>query len=159
MLEILKKLENSEEFKSWRQTHKDYLLSSCFRIIENTNKQPWQFHYYNKEKDKIVTFTISKQITIEPESKVFKKPEDVVEVLEIKNVKLQPNKAIKKALKNDKYKSLEFTKTLLLLQQTQEPIWNLSFFTSTYQILNIKLSAISGKLIHESFESLLSFKQ
>ena len=158
MLEILNKLENSEEFKSWRQAHQDYCLSSCFRIIQDKNKQPWQFHYYNKEKDKIVTFTISKEITIDPESKIFKKPEDVVEELEIKNVKIEPNKALKKALKNDKYKSLEFTKTLLLLQQIQEPIWNLSFFTSTYQILNIKLSAISGKIIHQSFESLLSFK-
>ncbi|HLC57525.1 MAG TPA: hypothetical protein VJH95_03060, partial [Candidatus Nanoarchaeia archaeon] len=159
MLASLKKLEASEAFHQWKSAHKDYYLSSCFTILEDKNTPPaWQFHYYSKKADAIVTFEVKTKITIEPASKVFKKKDAIVEPLEIAKVKIEAGQALKKVTSLKSYKACSFTQKLLLLQQINQPIWNLSLITSTYQILNIKLSAVSGEVLSESFESLLSLR-
>lgn len=163
MLELLHTLEESSIFKSWKQEHPDYYLSSCFATYDNNKKPEWQFHFYNKKKDKIVTFSMGKEstgkeITIEPESKIFKKKSAIVEELEIEKVKIEINQALRKIQHLEQYQHEDFTQKILILQQQQQPIWNISLITSTYQIINIKLSAISGSVLEESKESLLSFK-
>jgi len=157
MLDSLKKLENSAEFNQWKANHQDYYLSSCFTIL-NDDKPAWQFHYYSKKADAIVTFEVKTKITIEPASKVFKKKDAIVEPLEIAKVKIEAGQALKKVTSLKSYKACSFTQKMLLLQQINQPIWNLSLITSTYQILNIKLSAVSGEVLSESFESLLSLR-
>ena len=159
MLEILKKLESSKEFKTWKSNNPDYYLSSLFSTFNREESLKWQFHYYNKEKDQIVTIDTNPTI-IEPESGVFKKKDAKIEPLEIQKVKLGVMQALRKIKNLEQYKHETFNQKIILLQQYgNQPSWNISLITSTYQIINIKLSAISGKVLHESKESLLSFKQ
>ena len=162
MLELLKKLEASEKFKEWKNKNPGFYLSSCFSMLaKNKSGQPqvWQFHYYNKAKDKIVTFDCTKSIKIEPASKVFKKKESKVEPLQIDKVKIDFAQAVKKVYSLEKYKDNDFVQEIIILQQIKEPIWNISLITGTYSILNLKFSAVSGNIQHESFESLLNFKR
>ncbi|HLC62998.1 MAG TPA: hypothetical protein VJJ21_01645 [Candidatus Nanoarchaeia archaeon] len=159
MLEILKKLESSKEFKSWKSDNPGYYLSSLFSTLDKEESLKWQFHYYSKEKDEIVTFNLSPEITIDPDSEVFKKKDSRIEPLEIQKVKLGVMQALRKIKNLKQYSHETFNQKIILLQQFEnQPSWNISLITSTYQIINIKLSAISGKVLHESKESLLSFK-
>jgi len=158
MLELLEKLESSEKFREWKSNNPGYYLSSCFSMGKKNEQQSWQFHYYNKPNDKIVAFDMGKKINIQPESKVFKKKEDIVEPLQLNKVKIDLKQALEKIYALEKYKDNDFTQEIRLLQQVKQPVWNISLLTDTYLILNVKLSAISGKIIHESFESLLNFK-
>lgn len=159
MLEELNKLISSEIFKEFHENnHKSY-LSSCFTIIVDDKKPVWQFHYYNKNEDTITTFKVSDKIKKIPNTEVFKRESDKVEELKIDKIKIQYSQALEKINSLEKYNQQEFDKTIIILQNVSKPIWNISMLTKSFNILNVRLSAETGEILKETFESLLSFKQ
>jgi len=70
----LKKLEESREFKKWRQKNKSTYFSYAFKILQEMDPDEWQIGFYNKKKDKITTFMIgSGSINVRAEEEIFKK--------------------------------------------------------------------------------------
>ena len=157
MLATFQKLQESEVFKQWKQQHPQDYLSSCFTTIRKNTPLVWQFHYYNKKEDTMTTFEVKKSISQEAASKIFKRPGEIVEELELDKIKIPFEEALHKA-ESLSHPEEEFTEKIIILQQMQQPLWNLSMISSTFNLLNIKISAVSGEILHESFESLLSLK-
>tara|TARA_Y100000034_G_scaffold89696_1_gene107976 strand:- start:1416 stop:1868 length:453 start_codon:yes stop_codon:yes gene_type:complete len=142
MLSLYKKLESSKIFKDWKNKHKDSFLCS-YIVIDKT-----QFDFYNKN-DTITSFTVDNNIEIKENEKIFKKTE--LKELDLNNIKLKEKDAIE--IVNKKYSKETFNKKIIILQNTEEPFWNLTFITASLKILNVKID-MNKKIIQETFEPL-----
>jgi hypothetical protein len=105
-----------------------------------------EFHFYNKEKNLITSYPDNQQ------DEPFIKPGTIIEELKINEIKITLTQAIEIAEKNNK----EESKTIITLHQTTHPIWNISHITSSYNLINTKINAITGKIEEQTTESLLS---
>ena len=160
----LKKLEESSNFKSWKQKNKDTYFSYAFKIPQEMKSDDWQIGFYDKKKDKITTFIIANgEITTRPEEEIFKKEEKEVNEINLNKVKLTFDNAIVKA---DEFQKKNFpkdrsAKTIAILQNLSElgNIWNITYVTETFNTLNMKIDATSGKILEHNFASILSFRK
>jgi len=158
----IKKIESSKEYKSWKSKHKDSFLCGCFSILEDMNNIPeWQVDFYNPKQDMISSFVIrDDQVILSAEDKVFKKPTDKVEKLEIKKVKTELEKALSQVdkIKSETCPQESIAKAIIILQNIKIPIWNISYMTASMNILNVKINASDNKVINHDFVSMLKFK-
>jgi len=155
--QIIKKIEASAVFKEWKDLNKDYYLVHAFLMIDPSIKEEWQIGYYSRKKDKIVTFVVNKEITKNPEEKVFKKS-GMVKKLDMSKVKIPYEKALKTAEKFQKehYKAHDTEKKIIILQNLEEQIWNLTFISKAFSTLNIKINAENGKVLSHNLTNLFS---
>ena len=156
--EKLSIMEDSDRFKDWRKKNPDSYLTHAFCMHDGTSIDEWQFGYYNKSRDKIATFVLDDDVSLMPESDVLKK-DDLLNKLDIENVKVDVTKAleISKKCQEEKYKGQIPLKTIILLQHLNEGlVWNITYLTVAFKTLNIKVSAIDGKIADSSLKSLIS---
>ena len=118
-----------------------------------------QAGYYSPKTDKIVTFNFE-PFKINPPEDLFKK-ESVVEKLELKDVKVSVKKAMEtcEELRKKKYKKHKVGKKLIILQKLEKPIYNITFITQSFFVINIKLDASNNKIIKETMKAAISFKK
>lgn len=158
----IKKIESSKEYKSWKSKHKNSFLCGCFSILENIENIPeWQVDFYDSKQDIISSFIIKDdQVILSAEDKVFKKPADKVEKLDIKKVKVKLDNALSKVdqIKNENCPQESIAKAIIILQNIKIPIWNISYMTTSMNILNVKINASDNKIIDHDFLSMLKFK-
>jgi len=150
--EILETLKDSKTFKDWILRNPTAYLCSCF----SNNNKDWQFCFYSPKKDKITTFLNNK--ILQSDSEIFRKEKTKVKELKIEDVKIYLSLALKIAEKTkEKYSKEKPGKEIMILQNVTLPIWNITYLLSL-NILNIKIDAITGKIISESLDSVTDFK-
>ncbi|NQU98749.1 hypothetical protein HQ533_04735 [Candidatus Woesearchaeota archaeon] len=156
----IKNIEASKEFKDFKKNNQDFYLVHAFTLIDKV-QQDWQVGYYSKTKDKVVVFLTGKEITKSPEEEVFKKPGHKVKELNMKNIKLNLEQAIKKAneLVKKKYSAELVNKTICILQNLETELYNLTLVSQAFNIINIKIDAKTGEVLHESRQSILGLKK
>ena len=158
----LKKLRESKEFKDINLKNPDIFLSYAFKMLDDNKEQPWQFGFYHKSTDKIVTFIVEEtQIGIQEEEEIFKKPETEVKQIDLEKVKIPFKDLLKKVkeFQKKKYSKELVDKTIAILQNLKEygTIWNITYLTRSFNTLNIKANAENGRIIHHNIDSLMSF--
>lgn len=151
--EILEDLKNSEVFKEWNIKNSTAYLCNCFNI----NEGDWQFCFYSPEKDKITTFSNKK--ILESNSDIFRKEKVTIKKLNIENIRIGLSQALEifEKVKEEKYSKEKPDKKIIILQKLNLPMWNVTYLIS-FNILNIKIDAITGRIISESFDSVTDFK-
>ncbi len=158
--DALKALEESKIFLEYKKDNSKSYLVNAFTMVEP--KHPdivWQLGYYNKNKDRIVTFVINDEVERHPESEVFKE-KDTISPLEISKVKIGVETGIENALKCQKKKyPRDFPmKSIILLQNFEgHSIYNITFVTQTFKTLNIKISSQDGRVVDDKIHSLFDF--
>ena len=158
MLSSLSKLERSEEYKLWKNDNKNSYLCSCFYLDDEGN---WQFDYYLPKKDKIKTFIVEDNMIRElKDSKIFKRNNDVLKKLDLNRVKITFENAVNIVdnLRDNNYKNENIIKRIIILQNIEKEIWNITYLTSSFNILNIRVDASSGKILSEKLENIMRFK-
>jgi len=155
-----KKLIKSEVFKKWEKKHNNDFLAHGFFLEEN-GKSSWQIGYYNKKDDKITPFIVSDKEIVQTEaSEIFKRPDATIEELHVDSIKISSDEALQKAreLQKKKYKNDQTMKEIMIAQNLdKEPVFNITLITSTFNALNIRIHAITGKIILEKLTPLTSF--
>lgn len=160
----LEQVKNSPQFKNWLKENPKSHLCNFFKIADpkNLDEANWQIDFYNPEKDRITSFMAEEdRISIlESDSKIFKKKKTKVEELKLENVKINLNKALNiiNKLKNKKYSNENINKIIIILQKIKIPIWSITYLTTSFNILNVRIDAESGKIIKENLEPVLKFK-
>lgn len=165
MKDKLNLLEGSEEFKTWKADHTDDYLVHFFVMMPEFSSSldisDLQIGYYNREKDHVTTFDIhGSSISLMPPQEAFKK-EQHIEALSFSLVSVDMGNAYLNALKlqEEEHAGDKPNKTIVLLQEYQKkPIYNITFITASFNVLNIKISAIDGSIIASKKESLMSWK-
>lgn len=163
MKEIVKKIENSSEFKEWKEKNTDDYLVSLFLISSKEKPSTeWQIDFYNADKNKMTSFILHSdgKVNMMPPDQIFKKEEDKVNELDLSKVKINYEDAINNAnaLLKEKYRNEEVNKQILILQQLDKLVWNITYVTAFFNMLNVRIDAITGEIISENFSSLMSFK-
>lgn len=162
--ELLERVMNSKMYKNFNSENKAYLCS-FFKIDGEKEQDEWQVDFYNPEKDKITSFKeIGNQVSIiGKDSKIFKEKETKVNELRIDKVKLSPEEALNilESIRKKKYPEEEALRRILILQSTKEfkENWNITYLTTSFNILNVKINAKNGKVIEESLKPALTFSK
>ena len=160
----LKKLEESPEFRKWRQKNKNTYLSYVFKIPQEMNSEEWQFGFYDRKKDNITTFIISKDgIKARPEEEIFKKEGIKVEGIQLDKVKLTFDNAIAKAneFQQKNFPKDKSVKTIAILQNMPRlgNMWNITYVTEAFNTLNMKIDASTGRVLEHKLSSIFSFRK
>jgi len=153
----IKKLQSSNEFKKYK---KDFYLSSCFLIYDQIENAKWQLDFYNKNTKEIICFTISDKIEVKTPQEIFQKEKKDLEELKLDLIKTGFKKTLEiiEKLRKEKYSHETPTKTIVILQNTK-PVWNITYLTASFKILNVKIDATNGEIIEEKLESVMEFKK
>ena len=159
----LKKLENSSEFKKWKQKNESTYFSYAFKIIQEMPNE-WQLGFYDKKKDKITTFVINGDtINLRPEEEIFKKEDMEVNAIQLDKVKITFYNAITKAthFQEKNFPKDKSMKTIVILQNLSKlgDIWNITYITEAFNTLNMKIDALNGKVLEHNLSSVFSFRK
>ena len=159
---LKKEVEETPRYKEWKQKNSDSYFVSAFFIGEDFSpkSKQWQFDFYEPNKDKVVSFIYGSDQAVK-EEEIFKKTKDKIPELLLENLKIDLEKAIDivEKINKSKHPGETATKRLFILQVLEsKSVWNITYISSSFNILNIKIDAISGEVINENFSSILSFK-
>lgn len=150
--EMIEKVESSNEFKEWKTTHEDYYLAHFFMMAEEGTG--WQLGYSNG--DKVATFHVD-PIQLVPEQEVYKKPESKINALNLDNLTIEYEEAKKifdETIQKE-YPQEQLFKTIVLVQNTEEDMYNITGLTRTFKTLNVKIN-MKGEVISHKLSELVS---
>jgi hypothetical protein len=124
----------------------------------------WQLGFYNKKNDKIVTFVVKdSNIERKPEEDVFKKEDMKVNEVLLSKIKITFDSALSKAneFQEKNFPKDKSVKTIAILQNLPElgNIWNITYVTETFNTLNMKIDAATGKVLENNLSSIFSFRK
>jgi hypothetical protein len=159
--EDIKRLGRLKEFKEFKRKNKESYLCACFLMYSKPKGARWDIDFYNPKDKKITTFKLDKKLIVKKPEKVFQKEKTDVQKLEIKDIKIGFDKALKiiNKLRDEKYSDQKETQKIIILQNIKDKIiWNITYLTNCFNLLNAKIDAIEGNLIEESLSPVLSFK-
>jgi len=157
-------LIKSKEFKKWKETSKDSYLANGFIMLNSDYKEKldnleWQIDFYSPNKDLMTSFFIrDKNISSKEGQKILKEENVTIEELKLDKLKISLKDAIAKIEK--KYPKDAPNKVIIILQFIKVPVWNISFLTSSFNLLNVNIDAEKGNIIKESMKPLFeNFKK
>ena len=150
-----KKLINSKEFKNWKDKNKNAYLSSCVLINDPGTKDKWSFDFYIPKKNRITTFIMDEDISMNENQKIFEQKKKKLKEVNIDEIKFNLNKVHDFIEKEYKVKPM---KVIIVLQNLDKLLWNISLLGTDFNLVNMKLDAKTGKLIDKSTTSMLQFK-
>ena len=149
------RLLKSEEFKN------EGFLSGVFLMsdFQNLNDAFWQLDFYNEKTNLMISYLMEDKILLTENSEVFKEEKTKVKKINLNELKINfieilniSNKIIEKKKENP-------VKIVIILQENESLIWNISYMTSKLNLVNIKISAEDGKILNESTQQLMSFSK
>lgn len=157
MKELIEKVEKRENIDN------DYYLVHIFKMMDEANKNEWQIGYYNKANKKVTTYVYNEKedtVSVNPESEVFRKEDSHINPLNLDDVKIGYDEALKrvKEIREEKYHKHPVQKSFFILQNTGNIVWNFTFVTKTFNVLNLKLNAENGEIEEENLSSIFDFK-
>lgn len=159
--DIVAKLEQSKEYKEWKESHKDTFLAHAFVMLDEPNKNTWQMGYFDSSKNKMTTFVVSSEkIDMIPDQEVLKTDQKITP-LNVEDVTLTVAEALDLAQKaRVEHYSKEITaKTFFIIQNLEAhgPVFNITYFTAAFKTVNIKISTKNGEVLHHSVQALAAF--
>lgn len=161
LADAFQRLQDSELFKAFAKEHPDAYLAHGFVMEDSPDDGGiWLFGYYSTKRDRITVFEIAKEIKQAPEDEVFKK-QGVVKQLSLEGaLSFADAKKIAMEVKEDHYPHKLVAKTMAILQHIPlGTVWNITLITQDFYLINLKLDAKTGKVKHESCDSILSLKK
>ena len=182
--QLVESVENSTEFSDWRKVNSAAYLSSLFVMVKDiarlesgsSGANDWLLSYYDSGDDTFTTFSSSGAKRAAKEQ-AFKKGKTLPE-LKTGAVKIEIWSGIRAAeeVRSSKYKSEAASSIIAILQPLSGeeifddsdkakkikgtiPVWNLTYITSSYNVLNIKVDAETGKVLSHRLSGVMDFMQ
>ena len=145
---------SSPAFKNWDKN--DAYLASLF-FLDNL----WNVDFYSKTSKKMTSFILDSVVRKKEEQIVFQKEVHDVEELQLSGIKVPLAEALTtiELVKASKAPEEQVTKLIIILQQKKFPLWNITYLTSAFNLLNVKMNAFNKKIEEETFSSVFNFKQ
>lgn len=144
--EALKKLEENEIFKN-----EQGILSHAF-IMPPSDE--WQLGFYNKKIDKVITYFVKENIEKSPPTEIMK--ENPINEIKLTKIKTSFKEALELA---EKETDSEINKKIVILQNIDiGQVWNITFLTKDFKVINFKINTEDNKIIKKTSNSILDFK-
>jgi hypothetical protein len=144
----------SEAFKKWKKEHAEAYVTSAFSIAAPDAERVWLVGYYDPSAKKMTSFTADGSAT--ESDGVFTKDERLAE-LKLEEVQVDESDALKNA--SDLLKG-GANNTVIVLQNYQgNLLWNITFITQSLEVLNVRISAVDGRVIEHTTTKITDFVQ
>ncbi len=158
-MEIKKAYENllsSEEYKSFLKNEKKSYLTHAAIITEASKKDGWEFGFYNKETDKITTFTTN-PVKRHPEDEAFKKEGTTIKKLDLGKVETTYKEitSLAEQYRKKNHTSEQIIKIIAILQHLHKQLWNITLITRSFSIINLKIDAKTKEMLSASKSSIM----
>lgn len=161
IISLLDKLEQDGSFKEWKKENQFSYLAHVFKLLDDANVDDWQIGYYNKD-DTITTFIITPgEIKKAETENIFKKPDAKIRKLDKEKIKIDITEALQTAekIQTKEYKSETPFKIITILQNLDlGQVYNITYVTQTFNVLNFKIDSSTGKVLAKSLKSVMDFK-
>lgn len=149
--DLQKKIEDTKEYKQLKEKQ-DLILTHILRIQEKDKDTGWEFGYFDKDSNKITVFEQEPFKVREPDEMLSE--DNIVEELKLDEVKTSFLQADNKVQDFAKEKGvLSIVKKIFILQKKEGLIWNITYLTNEFKLLNIKIDAITGEIVHSDVVS------
>ncbi|MBS3095390.1 hypothetical protein J4231_01800 [Candidatus Woesearchaeota archaeon] len=152
-------LQGKNEFKNYKNENSDSYLCAAFTILEPSKKKRWQIDYYSPKSDKMTAFLID-PIFERKDCNTLHKDNEKIHELNIDNIDIGIDDTLNivTSLKDKSYSNEKVSKIIVILQNiNKKEIWNITYLTESFHVLNVHIDAQSGELLKEKFENILSF--
>lgn len=150
----LREVKISKDYERYIGETPDAYFVSAF-IMGNYDEisGPWTIDFYSKEKHKIMSFSVGKS----EEGKILQKEFEELKELNLNDVKIDLDEVFEtlKKLFEKEYSTINWGKSIIVLQMKEEPLWNITLTTETLEIFNAKISAVSGEIKSHKLEKLI----
>jgi hypothetical protein len=152
------RVEAAMPFHAYRAAHPGSYLAHAFTTAEGKLIQPLELGYYADD-DTITVFKGDPVMALPPDH-VFK-DQGTVERLDLGAVRLGPEAALAKAVQeqDERYPKHETRKAVLILQQRDVALWNITLVTATLQMINLRIDAATGAVLSCSLRSIMDLAQ
>jgi len=149
----IEKLESSDNFRRWQKTKDAYLV----HIFASDDVQALHIGYYCKKDDLISTFVLEdNSIKQLPDSEALKEKKSIIRELDLSKVKISFDKAREIAEKEvaEKYPREVVFKRIFILQHLDTQVWNITAIAKSFNTINLKIDALTGKVLFRDCFSL-----
>lgn len=156
--DALAAVESSDAFAAWKRTHPKGYLVHGFCMLDEPDS--WQVGFYDATADKVTVFTVKAGTVAAGEASEAMKETGSIKELKRDELAFSSDDALERASDYRKatYPGHEVAKGFVVLQHIAAgQVWNVSYFTKTYSLCNIKLDTASGDVVDSSCESLLGW--
>ena len=153
--QIISDVEGSDAFASFNRNTKGFYIVHVFY----TEKQGVELGYYDDKTDRIVVFETDPVVQRPPEE-VFKES-GTLHKLDITavSVGLADVRTIARAYMKEHHPTHPLQQEILILQQADVPVWNCTLVTQTLNMLNLKIDATSGAILHEELRNIMDLRK
>lgn len=153
--ETFKLLQESDEFKQFSENEEGFVLAHAYYEKEHDKEKPWEIGFYNKKRDRMVVFETN-PIKRLPEQEIFKKGKLVKTLnLDLVDVSFEEAMMMTENIRREKYSSSNISKYLVILQNLDKQVWNITLISTSFDLINIRIDAVNGDIIGESKSSIL----
>jgi len=181
MASFVEKAEKGQLFMDWKAKNGDAFLSSVFAMAsdtaklskENWQESEWLLSYYDSKYDSFTTFS-SSGTPHGAKEQAFKK-EKILPKLDAASIKIEIWEGIEAAdnIRTGKYKE-DVSSIIAILQPLNSEeifgtgfegkariitVWNITYITKAYKVLNVKIDAETGKVLADSLTGVMDFMQ
>ncbi|MBS3107612.1 hypothetical protein J4468_01730 [Candidatus Woesearchaeota archaeon] len=166
MFEKLKKnysaLLKTKEFNSLKKEKPEIYLCSAFTVMEGKEFSEWQLDFFDTKDNKITSFILKNgKFEMTAAQEVFQEKESKIDELELGKVKLNLEETFEiiKKVRDEKYRGDNPSKIIIILQNMDNhEVWNVTYLTVNFNVLNFKIDASNGAIISEKCEPVFGFK-
>lgn len=158
----IKKLNEFKEFEDYKKENPDAYFTAGFVMMDENDKGKWQIDFYSPKKHKITSFVIDKKVQVMPSEQIFQKEVKKIEKLDIDKVKVTLNVAFDKIneILQKKFPHEVPSKKIVIIQMLDgKEIWNISYITTTFNLINVKIDAKNGKVLEAKLDTLLDLRK
>jgi hypothetical protein len=155
--DVIRKAEGAKAFKDWKKESPDFYLAHAFTMLdERERKFSWELGYYSPKRDKLVVVETDPSVSIRPEEEIFKKG-NTIHALDMKRLGVSVTRAMEicDELLKKKYPAQTITKRIILVQNLDLQMYNVTMVSQSFQILNIKIDASAGDVISDNLQSIM----
>ena len=150
-----KRLISSKEFNNIG------IFSSAFIMTDEKELEnsKWQMDFYNKENNKIITYLMKDKIEVLKNDEIFKDETTNINEIDLNNLNFKLENCLnigKESLERDNETPV---KVIIILQKLENLTWNLTYMSTKFNLINLKINAENGKVIEESISPLLNLKK
>lgn len=140
MKELFERLENSEEFKKFKQEYPDAYFCTAFFILGKAEEEKQQLNYTISDSE-VMSFDISKEKISPVKLKTIKN--ELLEEIKKEDIRITPEEAKSNVEKHAKKK---FNKSIIVLQRINgKTVWNVTCIEG-FSITRFHVSANDGKI-------------
>lgn len=150
----------STTFEEWHTGTPAAFLTTIFVLLDG-NHHEWQIGFYDPLTELTASFLIGEEVTLVPAQVTFKEPQQEVLKLEVDSVRVDLPEALRMAEQHQQaHFPREFPKKIIAILQNLSMglVYNVTYVTSSFATLNIKIDAHSGEIKNAQLIPIISFR-